>query len=216
MDTVSAKLRALIVDDHELVRAGLRFVFEASGRIEVCGEAATAVAALEVAQAQKPDIVLLDLALADGDGCDLIGPLRAAEPPPRVLVMSMHDESVWGRLVVAAGADGFIAKTAAPSTLVAAIDAVCADSLWVEGRAVRRDAPSATPGPVGVELSERELEILDGVAGGLSAKEIAARLGVMPATVDSHKRNIRAKLGIHSMAELIVWAQSLRGRRSRA
>ena len=211
-----AKLRALIVDDHELVRAGLRDVFEASGRIEVCGEAATAVAALAKAHTQKPDIVLLDLALADGDGCALIAPLRAAAPPPRVLVMSMRDESVWGRLVLAAGADGFIAKTAAPAMVVAAIDAVCDGSLWVEGCAIPRAAPNGTHGPVGVELSERELEILDGVASGQSAKEVAARLGVMPATVDSHKRNIRAKLGIHSMAELIVWAQSLRGRGGRA
>jgi DNA-binding NarL/FixJ family response regulator len=206
------RLRALIVDDHELVRSGLRFVFEASGRIEVCAEAGTASEALEAAREHSPQIVLLDLTLSDGDGCALIGPLRALPSAPRVLVMSMHDEDVWGRLVIAAGADGFLAKTAGPETLVAAIDAVCAGSRWIAGRAVSRDAPEAT---ADAALSDRELEILDGVANGLSAKEIAARLGVMPATVDSHKRNIRAKLGIHSMAELIVWAQSLRGRHGR-
>jgi DNA-binding NarL/FixJ family response regulator len=94
--------------------------------------------------------------------------------------------------------------------VIAAVTAVIAGDRWVEGRAVPRSGPGAGRTPTAADLSERERQILAGIAAGLSAKDIAARLGVMPATIDSHKRNIRSKLGIDSMAELIVWAQSLR------
>ena len=85
-----------------------------------------------------------------------------------------------------------------------------AGARWVDGRAVAREPVGGRAFPTAADLSARELEILAGIAEGMSAKDIAARLGVMPATIDSHKRNIRTKLGIDSMAELIVWAQSLR------
>lgn len=210
MNSVSTRTRVLVVDDHEVVRAGLRYVFETLSSIEVCAEASTAADALKAVAEHRPDLVVLDLALGDANGRALIGPLRDGARPPRVLVMSMHDERIWGRLVIAAGADGFVAKSADPETFLAAVQAVLAGSRWVDGRAISREASDACATPTAADLSPRELEILAGIAEGLCAKDIAAHLGVMPATIDSHKRNIRTKLGIESMAELIVWAQSLR------
>ncbi len=209
METVPARIRVLVVDDHEVVRAGLRFVFETLTALHVCAEAATAADALAAVRTHAPDLVILDLALGEDNGRALIAPFRDCAKPPRVLVMSMHDERIWGRLVLAAGADGFVAKSSSPETLIAAVSAVLAGSRWVEGRAVERGAADAPPIPTAADLSGRELQILEGIASGWSAKDIAAHLGVMPATVDSHKRNIRTKLGIDSMAELIVWAQAL-------
>ena len=209
MDTVPVRARVVIIDDHAVVRAGLRYVFETLSAVQVCAEVATAAEALEAVRTHHPDLVILDLALGNASGRALIPPLRQCQPPPRVLVMSMHDECVWGRLVLAAGADGFVAKGATPEVFLAAVDAVLSGSRWIEGRAVAA-ASGTPPTPTAADLSARERQILEGIASGLSAKDIAAHLGVMPATIDSHKRNIRTKLGIDSMAELIVWAQSLR------
>jgi DNA-binding NarL/FixJ family response regulator len=205
MNPVSRRTRVLVVDDHEVVRAGLRYVFETLTALEVCAEASTAAGALAAVAEHRPDLVVLDLALGDANGRALIAPLREC-----VLVMSMHDERIWGRLVLAAGADGFVAKSADPETFLAAVHAVLGGSRWVDGRAVARESSGDAATPSAADLSPRELEILAGIAEGLCAKDIAAHLGVMPATIDSHKRNIRTKLGIESMAELIVWAQSLR------
>src|SRR5450631_2429218 len=191
MDTVPARIRMLVVDDHEVVRTGLRFVFETLSALEVCAEAATAAGALEAVRLHRPDLVILDLALGDANGRALIAPLRRGAKPPRILVMSMHDERIWGRLVLADGADGFVAKSAPPETLIAAVGAVLGGARWIDGRAVARDPLGAEPVPTAADLSARELQILDGIASGLCAKDIAAQLGVMPATVDSHKRNIR-------------------------
>jgi DNA-binding NarL/FixJ family response regulator len=210
MNAVPTRNRVLIVDDHAVVRAGLRYVFETLSSLEVCAEVATASEAVDAVRRHAPDIVLLDLALGDASGRTLIQPLRQLPNPPRVLVMSMHDECVWGRLVIAAGADGFVAKSSPPETVIAAVTAVLGGARWIEGRAVARDGAGAERPPTAADLSSRERQILEGIADGLCAKDIAAQLGVMPATIDSHKRNIRTKLGIDSMAELIVWAQSLR------
>ncbi|SRR5579871_357048 len=210
MNSAAVRNRVLIVDDHAVVRAGLRYVFESLSALEVCGEVSCASEAVDAVRRERPDVVLLDLALGDASGRTLIQPIRQLPNPPRVLVMSMHDECVWGRLVIAAGADGFVAKSAPPETVIEAVTAVLGGLRWVEGRAVPREGSGAERTPTAADLSSRERQILEGIADGLSAKDIAAQLGVMPATIDSHKRNIRTKLGIDSMAELIVWAQSLR------
>lgn len=202
--------RVLIVDDHEVVRSGLRLVFETLSDFEVCGEADSIRSALEAARTLQPDLVLLDLTLGDSDGRTLIPPLRDLTEAPRVLVVSMRDERIWGRLVMADGADGFVAKSEAPETLIAAATAVLGGSQWVRGRAIELEATALSRTPTAADLSQREHEILEGIAAGRSAKEIAQRLGVAPATIDSHKRNIRVKLGIGSMAELLVWAEALR------
>lgn len=210
MNSGTTRTRVLVVDDHEVVRAGLRYVFETLTALEVCAEASTAAEALRAVEEHQPDLVVLDLALGEVNGRALIAPLREGPNPPRVLVMSMHDERIWGRLVLAAGADGFVAKSADPDSFIAAVTAVLSGSRWIDGRAIPRESAGAPAPATAADLSPRELEILAGIADGKCAKDIAAHLGVMPATIDSHKRNIRTKLGIESMAELIVWAQSLR------
>jgi len=209
MNSVTARTRVLVVDDHQVVRAGLRYVFETLTSLEVCAEAASVAEALRAVEEHRPDLVVLDLALGGANGRELIAPLRACAHPPRVLVMSMHDERIWGRLVIAAGADGFVAKSTDPDTFIKAVSAVLGGARWIDGRAIARESSAAIAPATTADLSPRELEILAGIAEGLCAKDIAAHLGVMPATIDSHKRNIRTKLGIESMAELIVWAQSL-------
>jgi DNA-binding NarL/FixJ family response regulator len=219
VDAARNRPRVVVVDDHAVVRAGLRFLFERETPLDVCAETGTIEGALEAVRAHAPDLVVLDLTLGNQDGRALLERLHRGPNAPRVLVVSMHEERVWGRSVMAAGAHGFVAKSEAPATLLAAVAAVLNGRCWVGGRAVDdADAGNARRASAD-DLSRRELEILAGVAAGRSVKQIAAQLGVLPATVDSHKRNIRAKLRIDSTAELVVWAHAahaVQARRARA
>jgi DNA-binding NarL/FixJ family response regulator len=207
--TTGSAVRVLIVDAQLSVRIGLRALFEARPEFELY-ETADPDEALKAARLLSPALVVMDLSLGARDGRGLLAMLAAGDDAPRVLVLTMLDESSWGAVVRSAGAHGFVSKDATPSVILDAVDALLADREWFDGAAsacgVQHDAERLE------RLTPREREILLGVASGLGSKRLALQLGVSAATVDSHRRNIRVKLGCETASQWHAWSELLLAR----
>jgi DNA-binding NarL/FixJ family response regulator len=195
---VPERIRVLLVDDHAVVRQGLRAFLRLQPDIEVVAEAAGGQAAVEAAREHRPDVVLLDLRMPAGDGVAAIPGLRAAVPRARILVLSSYsdDEDVFG--AIEAGADGYLLKDVEPDQLAAAIrqvhrgqPALHAD---VAARLMRRAADP--PAGAGQSLTARELDVLRLVVEGFANKEIARRLTITEKTVKTHVSRILQKLDV--------------------
>ena len=202
-------IRALLVDDHQIVRSGVRRVLEATGRFEVVGEAAGVAEALERARLLRPDVVVLDLALRDGSGLDAIAELR--ELGARVVILSMQDEPAYARKAFELGAQGYVVKDAADEELADAIDAVLADRIYVHpalaARLVMREPED--------DLTERERQILRLIALGYTNQEIAGQLFLSVRTIEAHRRHILDKLRLTTRADLVRYALERAHRRDR-
>lgn len=208
------KLRLLIADDQPLMRAGFRAVLEASGEMEVVGEAADGVQAITAARALKPDVVLMDVRMPNLDGIEAIRQL----PNHRVLVLTTFGLDEYIVEALRAGASGFITKDVPADELVHAVRVVAAgDALLTPAvtrqlldRVARRlPAPvSNAPGAL-AELTEREREVLELLARGMSNAEIAAALIVGEATVKTHVSNVLMKLGLRDRVQAVVLAYEL-------
>lgn len=207
------RIRVLIVDDHPLMREGLRELIGAEPDMEVCGDAADAAGALASVEGSRPDVVVLDLTLGSDDGIALVQQLRERVPELRILVVSMHDEALYAERLLALGARGYVMKQEPAEVFVGALRRVARGEHHVSsalatrlyGRLARhRGAPAATAPSDG--LTDREREVLRAVARGQSTQEIAAQLGMSAKTVDSHRRNIREKLGLVSAGDLVRYA----------
>jgi two-component system NarL family response regulator len=202
-------LRVLLVDDHELMRQGLRSILEREGDVEVVGEAASGRAALELARTLAPDVVVMDVAMQDQNGIEATRQIRAACPNVKVLALSSHSDARYVTAMLEAGACGYVLKANAYDDLRRALDAarrgrsyLCADvTESVVGASLR--GAGATPV---AQLSGREREVLQLLAEGLSSPEISQRLFVATSTVETHRRNIMRRLGIHSVADLTKYA----------
>ena len=196
-------LRLLLVDDHPLVRDGLRARLGAVPGFEVVGEAGDAAEALAQLAAGRPQIVLMDVGMKHTSGIELAALLLEREPGLRVLMLSMYDNPEYVQRALQAGARGYVLKDAPASEIVAAIEAVAAGGTFlspaVSGRLFRNQAPR----PV---LSPRESEILAALAKGRSSKQIARELGLSVRTVEAHRQHIKRKLGLEGQAELIKYA----------
>jgi DNA-binding NarL/FixJ family response regulator len=195
----------ILIDDHPLVRDGLRARLGAVPGLRVVAEAGSGRTALELAASSHPDIALVDLNMPDVDGLDLITRLRELDPAPACIVLTMFDKPEYVRQAVRAGARGYVLKDSPAGEIVAAIEAVAAGDTYysaalVQGLAAITDA-EAEPG-----LTEREREILLLVAGGETSKRIAQILGISFRTVETHRLSIRRKLGIDSTAGLVRYA----------
>ncbi len=209
-----AKTRVLIVDDHPLVREGLYELVTGEPDMAVCGEAADAAGALEAVQRLAPDVVVLDLTLGDDDGIALLQDLRARVPDLKVLVVSMHDEALYAGRLLSLGARGYVMKQESADVFVAALRRVASGEHHVSpalatrlyGRLARQRPEAPAARATGDGLTDREREVLRAVARGLSTQEIAQALGVSAKTVDSHRRNIREKLGLGSAGDLVRYA----------
>jgi two-component system response regulator NreC len=193
-------IRALLVDDHQIVRSGVRRVLEATGRFDIVGEAGAVDEALERARLLRPDIVVLDLTLRDGSGLDAIAELR--EIGARVVILSMQDEPAYARRAFELGAQGYVVKDAADEELADAIDAVLADRIYVHPAIAAR---LVMPEPED-ELSERERQILRLIALGYTNQEIAGQLFLSVRTIEAHRRHILDKLRLSTRAELVRYA----------
>jgi two-component system response regulator NreC len=193
-------IRALLVDDHQIVRSGVRRVLEASGTIEVVGEASGVREALQQARALQPDVVVLDLTLRDGSGLDIVADLRAGGA--RVVILSMQDEPAYARKAFELGAQGYVVKDAADDDLVSAIETVLADRVYVHpslaARLVMREPED--------DLTEREREILRLIALGYTNQEIAKQLYLSVRTIEAHRRHILDKLRLSTRADLVRYA----------
>lgn len=198
-----AALRVLVVDDHPVVRQGTRKILEAAG-IEVAGEAGTAEQALEITERTVPDVVLADVRLPGMSGIELVTELRRRRPDARVLVLSSYADPGYVRAALAAGAAGYLLKTASDEELISAVRSVVLGATIVDA-AVSADLFSAGTRPPQA-LTDREREIVDLVTKGLPNKAIAHTLTVSKRTVDAHLAHLFTKLGVSSRAELVAWA----------
>jgi DNA-binding NarL/FixJ family response regulator len=206
------KLRVVLVDDHELMRQGLRSILEREEEVEVVGEAANGREALELARTLAPDVVIMDVAMQDLNGIETTRRIRAECSRVKVLALSSHSDARYVTAMLDAGASGYVLKANAYDDLRRALDAVrrgrsylCADVTDAVVGAARHGAGSAVPN-ARPPLSGREREVLQLLAEGLSSPEISERLYVATSTIETHRRNIARKLGIHSVADLTKYA----------
>src|SRR5688572_21138412 len=203
---LGTKRQILIVDDHPIVRQGLRRMFEAEPDLAVCGEADTEPAAREAIRAKKPDIVVVDLSLERGDGIELVRQMHAEMPELRMLVLSMHDETIYAERLLAAGAMGYIMKQAASDQLLIAVRRVLDGRTYVSEPEQRAgESRSETNDPV-ARLSNREVQILNMIGRGMSSREIAQEFTLSVKTIESHRQTIKHKLGLATNSQLLQYA----------
>ena len=209
--------RILIADDHELVRQGMRAILSREPGWEVCAEAETGRQALDKALELKPDLLILDLGLPELNGLEVTRQVRRSLAVP-ILIVTVHDEDEILREAIAAGANGYVLKADAGRILAAAVRAILRHGEYFsETLRPSSDAglPAAEPGTspppawtqgASERLTAREREVLQLLAEGRSNKEIASALGITAKTVETHRARIMAKLGFHSMSELVRYA----------
>lgn len=200
-------IRVLIVDDHAVLRSGLRLLIDNEPDIEVVGEASDGAAALERVQALQPDVVLMDISLPDMNGIQVIRQIKEGECPCSILVLTMHPEASYLRPALDAGADGYVVKSVADDELLDAIRAVHRGHSFLRPQAVAvllDDSPGRElPQEV---LSEREFEVLELVARGYTNAEIGRQLYLSPKTVDTYRRRVMQKLDLQTRADLVDYA----------
>ncbi len=196
-------IRVLLVDDHQLVRDGLHSRLGETPGIEVVGEAGSGAEALALAASLQPDLVLLDIGLPDMSGLDVAAKLAEVAPGSRALMLSMYDNREYVLSALRAGAAGYVLKDATSREIIAAIRAVAAGASYCSASLTTALATGGSEPPT---LTEREREILILVAKGNSNKRIAQQLDVSVRTVETHRLNLRKKLGIETPAGLIRYA----------
>jgi DNA-binding NarL/FixJ family response regulator len=204
-------VRILIADDHELVRRGVRTVLDTQAGWIVCGEASTGREAVTKALDLRPDIVILDISMPELNGLEATRQIRRAVST-KILILTVHESEQLVTEVMDAGAHGYVLKADAGRTLVHAIQALLRDQPFLTDRvhvatarpAGRRRAAAAKPAPV--RLSPREREVLQLLSEGKSNKEVGVILGTTTKTAETHRAHILAKLGVHSMSELVRYA----------
>jgi DNA-binding NarL/FixJ family response regulator len=212
-DRRSAPIRVLLVDDHRILREGVRALLAGEPGITVVGEAADGAAAISQVDRLAPDVVLMDMVMPHQSGLEATARIKELHPEVIVLIMSMHDNDEYVQQVIKAGASGYVLKGLTGDDLVQAIKAVHEGASFVDPaiaaklvedyvRRVRGDSPAEPEDP----LTPRELEILTLVAEGNSNHEIAVRLFLSKKTVETHRANIMRKLELHDVTELVKYA----------
>lgn len=205
-------LRVVIADDHGIVRDGVRLALEALEECRVVGEVADGASVVRVCRELTPDVVVIDVKMPMLDGVSATRQIAALDPAPRVVALSAHADARTVKEMLAAGAVGYVLKTEVLGQLVDAVRAVARGAVYlspsVAGCVVElaADAPSVGPAASARRLSPREQEVLLLVASGQSTKEIAAQLGVSVKTVETQRKHLMDKLGIHSIAGLTKYA----------
>lgn len=208
------RVRVVLVDDQELVRAGLSLIVSTEPGLEIVAEAPNGELGVHVVDAHRPDVVLMDVRMPVMDGLEATRRIRSADGPPVLILTTFDDDEVlWG--AVEAGAAGFVLKDTPADDLISAIEAVAAGGSWLDPRVTPRllavlraqSSPARRERPVGFDrLSDRELEVLELIGRGASNPEIAATLYISERTVKGHVGNIFAKLGARDRAAAIVLA----------
>jgi DNA-binding NarL/FixJ family response regulator len=207
----AAPKRLLIVDDHPMMREGLAQLINHVGGLTVCGEAGTGREGLDLAAKLKPDLVLADISLPDTNGLEVVKNIRAMFPAMPVLVISMHDESMYAERVLRAGGRGYIMKQEGGKKLLEAIQRVLSGQVYVSEKmsATLLGALSGQSGqgktPI-AQLSDREFEVLQLMGQGKGTRAIAAQLGLSIKTVETHRASIKTKLKLTTATELVHFA----------
>jgi DNA-binding NarL/FixJ family response regulator len=210
--SVAKRTRIFVVDDHPIVRQGLSLMINQEPDLAVCGEAEEAHHALQEIAASNPDIVVIDISLNGPDGLDLLKMLRLRAPDLPVLILSMHDESVYAERALRAGANGYIMKQEATDKVLVALRRILNREIYVSDRIANkmlrhyvRGADSKTNLPV-AELSDRELEVFRLIGDGHGTRQIAEQLHLSVKTVESYQAHIKDKLSLRSARELVQHA----------
>lgn len=196
-------IRILLVDDHPMVREGLVARLQAVPRFEVVGEAGGRTDGLALLAELRPDVVLMDVGLKDGNGITLGAEMLAAQPAVKLLMFSMYDNPEYVQRALTAGARGYVLKDAPASEIVSAIDAVAAGGTFLSAAVSGRLFRGQEPKPL---LTPRESEILSLLGQGASSKQIARQLDLSVRTVEAHRQSIKRKLDLEGQAELIRYA----------
>lgn len=208
------KLRILVVDDHALVRRGIRAVLHSQPAWRVVGEAANGREAVEKAMKLKPDVVVLDVSMPELDGLEVARQVRDTVPGAKVLVLTMHESDQMVRRALDAGARGYLLKSDLTDSLTKAVKAVAEGKRFltpkvyeiVLDRFLRTRSYHQQEGGAGAPITAREIQIIRLLSEGKTNKEIAVLLGISFRTVETHRSKIALKLGLHSLAELIHYA----------
>ncbi|MCX6852568.1 MAG: response regulator transcription factor [Verrucomicrobia bacterium] len=203
--------RLVLIDDHPIMRHGLAQLIRAEEGLDVIGEAGSARDGLEVVGKLKPDLAVIDLTLPDKNGLELVKDIRALHPSTQCIVLSMHDETLYGERSLRAGARGYVMKEEAADHLVTAIHKVISGGLYVSeslnARMLEQVTGAARSKATGMDaLTDRELEILSLIGSGVPTKNIAAQLSISARTVEAHRAHIKEKLGMTDGASLVRYA----------
>jgi DNA-binding NarL/FixJ family response regulator len=199
-------IKVLVVDDHQLVRAGLVTLLEAVADIEVVGEAADGRQALDVARTSEPDVVLMDLSMPVLDGIAATRQLLAEQPHLRVVALTSFSDRQRVSEMLAAGAVGYLLKDCAPDELLAGVRAAAQGHAPLDPRVAGLLLPSRAPAPADT-LSEREREVLRLTATGMANKQIARALGISERTVKVHLGNVFRRIGVNDRTSAAMWAR---------
>jgi len=201
-------IRILIVDDHQILRDGLRQMLSEENSFEVIGEAANGKEAVELSISLKPDVVLMDVSMPLMDGSEATARIHAADPSIRVLALTMLDQGSFVQLMLRNGAVGYLLKDTGKEELVQAIHDVYEGKRYLAAKATdllivnvaRQQSGSKSYLP---SLTRREKEVLSLITKGLSDQDISGSLFISPSTVESHRKNLRSKLGARNAAEIV-------------
>ena len=208
-----ARIRLLLVDDHEVVRRGLRMLLENEADLNIVGEASTGKEAMKLVETLKPDVVIMDITLPDISGIDATQRIKDAHPEVAVVALTIHEDQQYFFEMLQVGASGYVPKRAAPDDLISAIRATYRGEMYIYpslakllvgdflARSGEDDAKEAING-----LTPREGEVLFLLADGKTNEEIAGILSISVHTVARHRENLMGKLGLHSRSELVKYA----------
>ncbi|HEX4459186.1 MAG TPA: response regulator transcription factor [Polyangia bacterium] len=202
-------IRVVIVDDHAIVRAGVRAILQTKGDVIIAAEADNGRTALEAVARHRPDVLVIDLTMPELNGMEVVGRVRALSPHTKVLVLSMHAGAEFVRPALRAGALGYVVKGTGLDDLVTAIRAVAAGERFLDAAATAATLDEDFLPDAADELERltpREREVLQLVAEGFSNREIGERLGVTPKTIDVHRTSLMKKLDLHNAAALTRFA----------
>ena len=207
------KTQILLVDDHAVVRSGLRMLLENEQDVEIVGEAGTAAEALELVSRLKPDVVLMDIGLPDTNGIEATQKIKEQNPETAVGALTIHEDEEYFFRMLEAGADGYVPKRAAPEELLFAIRAAASGEIYLYPTLAKllvkdylKQEQSGRGGRDTLGLTPRENEVFAHLADGANNAEIGETLGISPKTVARHRENLMRKLNLHSRAELVRYA----------
>ncbi len=206
-----SKIHLLLVDDHAIVRAGLRMLFAAEEDMEIVGEVGSGSDALDAVQRLKPDVVIMDIVMPGMSGIEATRKIKELAPETAVLALTMHEDEQYFFEMLNAGASGYIPKRAAPDDLVSAIRVVNQGNVFLHATLAKFVINDVLPhaGKAVDELdglTPREMEVLKLIAEGKTSREIATELVISPKTVDRHRENLMSKLDLHSRVALVKYA----------
>jgi two-component system response regulator NreC len=204
-------IRLLLVDDHAVVRSGLKMLLENEHDVEIVGEASSASEAIEATLRLKPNLILMDIGLPDLSGIDATREIKKRVPDVSIVALTIHEDEEYFFKMLEAGASGYVPKRAAPEELVTAIRAAATGQVYLYpslAKLLVRDFLDGgrAPEQTSSDLTDREQEVLTYLAEGASNEEIATSLVISPKTVARHRENIMRKLNLHSRSELVRYA----------